>query len=158
VKYTKAEQVEKSKLLEFFTEHWGSPKMVISSGVYECDLLPGYVCLSDDQEIIGLVTFVDRGNEREIISLDSIVENKGIGSNLMELAETDAKQANIDKITLVTSNDNIHAIKFYQKRGYRIVHVLRDAIDQARKIKPSIPLIGYHGIPIKDELVLEKTI
>ncbi|MDZ5470503.1 GNAT family N-acetyltransferase [Bacillus sp. 31A1R] len=158
MQYTKVEQVEKSKLLHFFTEHWGSPKMVISSGVYECDSLPGYVCLSDKQEVIGLVTFVDRGNEREIISLDSILENKGIGSNLMELAETDAKQANMDKITLITSNDNINAIKFYQKRGYRIVQVLCDAIDEARKIKPSIPLIGYHGIPIKDELVLEKMI
>jgi ribosomal protein S18 acetylase RimI-like enzyme len=57
---------------------------------------------------------------------------------------------------LVTTNDNVDAIRFYQRRGYRIASIDRGAVDRARSIKPSIPLIGFHGIPIRDELTLVK--
>lgn len=158
MEYVHLHKVDKENLEAFFREHWGSNQMVISSGVYQCDSLPGYACLSDEHLIIGLVTYVDREGEREIISLDSIIEKKGIGSNLMELVETEASQLNIAKITLITSNDNIDALKFYQKRGYRMTAILKDAIDKARVIKPEIPLVGFHGIPIKDEILLEKVL
>ncbi|MFE8703613.1 GNAT family N-acetyltransferase [Cytobacillus sp. FJAT-54145] len=156
MEYVHLHKVDKEKLEAFFREHWGSSQMVISSGVYQCDSLPGYACLADEHQIIGLVTYVDREGEREIISLDSIVEKRGIGSNLMELVESEASQLNIPKITLITSNDNIDALKFYQKRGYRMMAILKDAIEKARIIKPEIPLVGFYGIPIKDEILLEK--
>jgi hypothetical protein len=59
------------------------------------------------------------------------------------------------RLWLITSNDNLNAIRFYQRRGMRLTAVHRGAIDEARQIKPSIPLIGEHGIPIHDELELE---
>jgi hypothetical protein len=57
---------------------------------------------------------------------------------------------------LITTNDNLNALEFYQKRGYRIIEVISDAVNKARKVKPSIPLIGYKGIPLQDELRLKK--
>jgi hypothetical protein len=56
---------------------------------------------------------------------------------------------------LITTNDNIDAIRFYQRRGMRLVAVHRDAVDDARRAKPSIPMIGEYGIPIHDELEFE---
>ncbi|MNV93512.1 hypothetical protein D3C71_1882140 [compost metagenome] len=59
---------------------------------------------------------------------------------------------------LITSNDNTRAIRFYQKRGLDLKAVHRDAITEARKLKPSIPLIGMDGIPIRHELEFELTL
>jgi hypothetical protein len=73
-----------NKLTEFFTTHWGSPKMVISSGVFDCSTLDGFAILNGEDQIIGLITCVMEKNECEIISLDSLEEGKGIGSALLQ--------------------------------------------------------------------------
>jgi len=60
------------------------------------------------------------------------------------------------RLWLVTTNDNLHALRFYQRRGMCLVRVWPDATTRAReKLKPQIPLTGEHGIPIRDELELE---
>ncbi|MEK3766158.1 GNAT family N-acetyltransferase [Solibacillus sp. FSL K6-4121] len=149
----------REKVVSFFSEHWGSSEMVISSGIYQCEKLNGFI-FEENNEIIGLVTYVikDYDNEIEIISLDSHTEGKGIGSALIEKVENIAKQKQIQIVSLITTNDNLNALKFYQKRGYRIISVNSDAVNKARKLKPSIPLIGNDGIPLKDELILKKII
>ena len=147
----------KDKVISFFKEHWGSSEMVISSGIYQCENLNGFI-YEEDQQIIGLVTYVMKIDEIEIISLDSIHEGKGIGTALIEKVENLAKQKQIKIITLVTTNDNLNALRFYQKRGYRITSIIPNAVNEARKIKPSIPLTGNYGIPLNDELELNKII
>ena len=92
----------------------------------------------------------------EVISLDSLDENKGIGSALLRRVEDTARQANQTNIQVITTNDNLHALHFYQKRGYQIIRVYPDAVAKARAVKPSIPLVSDQGIPIRDELLLQK--
>lgn len=60
------------------------------------------------------------------------------------------------RIWLITTNDNLNALGFYQKRGFRIKAVYPGAVDEARRIKPEIPLAASNGIPIRDEIELEK--
>ena len=74
----------------------------------------------------------------------------------MNAVELIAKKYGIKQISLITTNDNLHALKFYQKRGYRIVKIITDAVTKARKIKPSIPLVGNDDIPLHDEIQLMK--
>lgn len=90
------------------------------------------------------------------MSINSTVEGPGIGSTLISFVEQTVRLAGIGRIWLVTSNDNLDALRFYQRRGYRIVAVRPNAIDEARQLKPSIPHVGYYDIPIHDELELEK--
>jgi ribosomal protein S18 acetylase RimI-like enzyme len=52
-------------------------------------------------------------------------------------------------------NDNLHALRFYQKRGFVLVALHRNALEASRKLKPEIPLVGIDGIPIRDEIELE---
>jgi len=59
------------------------------------------------------------------------------------------------RVWLVTTNDNLHALAFYQKRGFELVAVHRGAVNESRKIKPVISLIGMHNIPLRDEIELE---
>jgi ribosomal protein S18 acetylase RimI-like enzyme len=140
---------------QFFQHHWGSAQMIVSTGTYNCDELDGFIC-EEDGTIIGLVTYVTREHEIEVISLDSIKEGRGMGAKLMDAVELVAKKNRIYEISLITTNDNLHALKFYQKRGYRIVKIIQDAVTKARKIKSSIPLVGNDNIPLHDEIQLMK--
>ncbi|MGG3914390.1 GNAT family N-acetyltransferase [Rossellomorea vietnamensis] len=150
------ERLPRKKITHFFNQHWGSVEMVISSGVYDCASLDGFAVLNKDNGITGLITYVFKDAECEIISLDSLEEKKGIGTSLMEAVEKVAAQNGCRRITLITTNDNLLALKFYQKRGFRISTIHRDAVEKARRIKPEIPMIGNDGIPIRDEIELEK--
>jgi ribosomal protein S18 acetylase RimI-like enzyme len=106
--------------------------------------------------IAGLITFVIHDGECEIVSLDSVIENQGVGSALLQQAEAFAAQHKCVKIRLITTNDNLNALRFYQKRGYQIVKVFPNAVEKARRWKPSIPHVSPDGIPIRDELLLIK--
>ncbi|HAL00576.1 MAG TPA: GNAT family N-acetyltransferase [Exiguobacterium sp.] len=150
------EQKTRSQIKDFFTVHWGSSQMVTSTGVHDCSLLDGFYVTNDDHEIIGLITYHITSQTCEIISLDSLEENKGIGSQLMQMVEEKATQQQCNLLTLVTTNDNERAIRFYQHRGYTISQVIPNAVELARKIKPEIPLYNEKGVSIKDEIVLIK--
>ena len=91
--------------------------MVISSGVYDCSKLDGFAYVDEQNMLLGLVTYIIRDKECEIISLDSIVEGKGIGSLLVQAVEKHAFEHDCTMITLITTNDNLQALKFYQKEA-----------------------------------------
>lgn len=150
------EEETRSQIKAFFTEQRGSSQMVTSTGVHDCSLLDGFYITNDDHEIIGLVTYHISSQTCEIISLDSLEEGKGIGSRLMQVVEERIAQQQCNLLTLVTTNDNEYAIRFYQHRGYTVSKVIPNAVELARKIKPEIPLYNEKGVPIKDEIVLIK--
>jgi GNAT superfamily N-acetyltransferase len=152
------EELQKNKIIEFFKLHWGSPEMVISSGVYDCSTLDGFTIINNEDEIIGLITYIIKDNECDIISLDSIEEGKGIGTNLVQAVENLAIKRKCKIVKLITTNDNLLALRFYQKRGFILSQIIRNAVETARKIKPEIPLIGNDGIPIRDEIELIKVL
>lgn len=85
-------------------------------------------------------------------------ENQGIGSKLVETVINEAKERKCHKIVVITTNDNINAIRFYQKRGFDMAHLFRNALDISRKLKPEIPLIGENDIPLRHEIEFELTI
>lgn len=151
-------EINRALITQFFATQWGSAEMVISSGVYQGDELDGYAALDADEDIVGLITYVYREQELEIISLDSLNEGQGTGGQLLEMVEQEAKRLHCESVKLITTNDNLRALKFYQKRGYRLQTIYPDAVVEARKVKPQIPLHGYDDIPICDELLLVKKI
>lgn len=148
--------LHQKQVMAFFTHSWGSSKMVTSTGTHHLHELEGFVAWSSTGELIGIVTFQRYDGVIEVISLDSVVENQGIGSRLLMMVESVAVEDQIPLIKVITTNDNIGALSFYQRKGYRIKEVIQGAVDRARQVKPEIPLIGERGIPIHDELVLCK--
>lgn len=150
------DDLPKNKIIDFFKLHWGSSEMVISSGVYDCSKLDGFAVVNGEDEIIGLITYIMKDYECEIISLDSIEEGKGIGTSLVREVEKLGLKEKCKLLKLVTTNDNLQALKFYQKRGFILSRIFLNAVEKARKIKPEIPLMGNDGIPIRDEIELIK--
>lgn len=124
------QQLHQNNVLQFFKEQWGSTEMVISSGIYDCSKLDGFAYVDEQNMLLGLVTYIIRDKECEIISLDSIMEGKGIGSLLVQAVEQHAFEHDCTMITLITTNDNLQALKFYQKRGYQLVEIIQNAVEQ----------------------------
>jgi len=109
-----------------------------------------------DGEVKGIITYNIENNECEIVSLDSLYENVGIGSELINQVVNEANINGYKRVWLITTNDNTHAIRYYQKRGFNMVAIHRNAINESRKIKPQIPITGFDGIPILHEIEFEK--
>ncbi|MBN8207832.1 GNAT family N-acetyltransferase [Bacillus sp. NTK071] len=144
------------ELQNLFTTLWGSTEMVISSGVYDLSRLSGFIAYNESGDIIGMITYYLHESFLEIISLDSLVGNNSIGSRLLMEVEILALMDGLNEIVLLTTNDNLKALRFYQRKGYRLTSIKSDAVNQARVQKPEIPIMGYHQIPIHDELELRK--
>ena len=109
----------------------------------------------DNDQLIGLVTFNIKNDDCEMVTLNSIKENIGLGTKLINSVIEDARSRSCKRVWLITTNDNLSAIRFYQKRGFNLVAVHKNALENSRKLKPEIPLIGNDGIPIHDEIELE---
>jgi len=101
------------------------------------------------------VTYHFDGDDCEIVTLDSLREGIGIGAALIEAVKQHAQNVGCKRLFLVTTNDNIYSLRFYQKRGFRMTKINIGATDRARKKKPEISTVGYFGIPIHDEIELE---
>ena len=142
------------RLRQFLVEHWGSEELLAHGHIYHPEQLDGFV-IEDEKEWVGLLTFFIKDHECEVVSLDSLREGHGIGTQLMDKAIQEARARGCHRLFLITSNDNLHALGFYQKRGLELVAVYRGAVNKSRKRKPSIPLVGMDGIPLRDEIELE---
>ena len=139
------------RLRDFWTKQWGSEIIVVHNETIRYDEVDGFIY--DDWA--GVITFMIRNEECEITSLDSLNEGEGIGTALINEVIREAKEKKCRRVFLITTNDNLHALGFYQCRGFELVAIHRGAVNESRKIKPSIPLVGENNIPLRDEIELE---
>jgi GNAT superfamily N-acetyltransferase len=142
-------------LEELWQREWGGTTMVTRGNTHHLHDLHALIAWEGEKPV-GAITWHLNEEDAEIISLNALAEQRGMGSALIRAAEKVVKQAGKKRIWLITTNDNLDSLRFYQRRGYRMAALYPGAVDEARKKKPSIPLIGNHGIPVHDEIELEK--
>jgi ribosomal protein S18 acetylase RimI-like enzyme len=145
---------DRAWLTAFVTDRWGSEIMVARGRVIRPKEHPGFVA-EDGRQRLGLVTYRIGDGECEIVTIDSVVEGRGVGTALIDAVTAQARAAGCRRVWLITTNDNLNALRFYQGRGFRLVAVHSGAVEASRRLKPEIPEVGYFGIPIRDELELE---
>lgn len=133
---------------------WGDALVVAHGAIYRPAELPGFIAESEG-EIVGLATYHLADGACELVTLDSLRPRRGIGTELLDAVFRTARGHGCTRVWLITTNDNLHALGFYQRQGFVLVALHRDAVTAARALKPSIPLVSADGIPIRDELVLE---
>ncbi|HEY4384236.1 MAG TPA: GNAT family N-acetyltransferase [Ktedonobacteraceae bacterium] len=139
---------------QFVRTRWGSDYVVAHGMVYEVRTLPGLLAWLHGERA-GLLTYHVEDDECEIVTLDSLHPTSGVGTALIDAIKAQALHANYKRLWLITTNDNLHALRFYQHRGLVLVAVHRNAIAQSRKLKPQIPELGQNDIPLRDEIELE---
>ncbi len=133
---------------------WGAEIVITHSEIFRPADLPGFAAFAG-KELAGLVTYFIARNECEIITLNAWRQGQGMGAALIDATRQVAVRAGCIRLFLVTTNNNTHALHFYQKRGFIISAVRINAILESRKLKPQIPLQDEDGLPIRDEIELE---
>ncbi len=128
--------------------------MVTRGKVHQAASLPGALATRGSKPC-GVVTWHIDGPACEIVTLNALQRYSGIGTALLNAARSAALGAGCARLWLITTNDNINALRFYQKRGFQLIAAHCNAVACSRLLKPSIPLIGDFGIPIRDEIEFE---
>ncbi|WP_305987348.1 GNAT family N-acetyltransferase [Roseibium sp. MMSF_3544] len=142
---------------QLLTDRWTAPEIMLDNEMFDASRLPGYVAF-DGEELVGMVTLIKREQEWEILTLDSINRWGGVGSQLLDAVVTEARSKGLPRLTVRTSNDNLDAFRFYQRRGFRFERIRQGIIDQERERKPGIPLRGDYGIEIRDEVLFARAL
>ncbi len=135
-------------------KYWGADIIVVHGIVYKPSDLPGFIAYNRDnqEEWLGLITYNIKENQCEIVTINAITQFNGIGTALLKSVKQTAIETNCKRIWLITTNDNIDALRFYQKRGFNINAIHCGVVNKSRKLKPEIPMIGEYGIPLRDEI------
>jgi ribosomal protein S18 acetylase RimI-like enzyme len=106
-----------------------------------------------------VLTYVPGDADAEILTLHAARQWGGVGTALVAALEQIAADQGWGRLWVLTTNDNVDALRFYQRRGFRLTRLHAGAVNQARaQPKREIPPEGEYGIPLRDELVLEKLI
>lgn len=135
-------------------EEWAGD-VVVSRGVAHRVSSLAMLAAFDGSAVAGLATYAVAGDDCELVTLNAFVPRRGVGSALLDAVAGAAREAGCGRLWLVTTNDNLAAQRFYERRGLGLVAVHRGAVDDARRLKPSIPFVGEHGLEIHDELEYE---
>lgn len=138
---------------QLLTERWGSTIQVTDGRVLDCLELPGLVA-TDTGRRVGLLTYADDGEAVEIVTLDAVAKGEDIGSLLIDGLAQVAADLGARRLRVVTTNDDLDALGFYQRMGFVLVALRPEAVSVSRGFKPEIPEIAGNGIPIRDELEL----
>jgi ribosomal protein S18 acetylase RimI-like enzyme len=139
-------------------ELWASPICVAHGEVFRPADLPGFLA-EDAGQVVGLLTYQQQDPTTvEVVTLDALQRHAGIGTALLDAASTVAATAGATRLVLTTTNDNVDALRFYQRRGFRLIALRPGVLDETRKIKPEVPHTGNYDIPLSDELELERPV
>ncbi len=134
----------------FLAKRWGGC-VLLHGRLVDAAGLPALI--AGDRE--GLATWRVVGDVAELVTLDAIVPGRGTGTALLARLVRRLRRAQVKRLRVATTNDNLDALRFYQRRGFRIVAVRAGAVERGRLLKPAIPAVGEYGIAIRDEIELE---
>ena len=137
-------------LPELIRRHWGSTRMVSRGRLHDLTSQPGLLAYDGDK-VVGLLLYEVVEKACEITLIQAMEKRRGIGKKLLEKMADLALRSGWERLWLITTNDNLAAQRFYEAVGWTLVAIHPGAVNEARALKPEIPLIGLNGIPLTDE-------
>jgi GNAT superfamily N-acetyltransferase len=112
-----------------------------------------------DGRLVGVLTHRTAGDSCEVLTLHADERGRGVGTRLLDAALAVARGQRCRRLLVVTTNDNTDALRFYQRRGFALAGLRPGAVTDSRaRLKPEIPPVGEHGIPLRDEVLLERPV
>jgi GNAT superfamily N-acetyltransferase len=149
-----AADLEREAALDLFRRDFGRSGLVAFGQVMDLDAAPAIVA-DMDGEIGGALAYrlVEGGLHIVALATDPMWQRSGVGGHLVAEAELMARRLRIPRVIVSTTNDNLPTLYFYQRRGYYVTEWVPNGV---AKYSKSTSLIGFAGIPIRDEIRLEK--
>jgi ribosomal protein S18 acetylase RimI-like enzyme len=123
---------------------------------YEPSDVEGFIWEDRDSDRRAVVTWWVDHERAEIVSVHAEPTGSAAGTRVMDAAEDELRERGVKTIVLATTSDNVRALNFYQRRGYRLVRLHLDAMDKVRDMKPGVPELGRDGMPLRDMWEVEK--
>lgn len=146
---------DEKTIADAWHERWGD-FLVTNGRVYRPSDVEGLVMYGDDGSRLALVTYAVYGEEAEVVSLEAFEPRHGYGQGVLGEMERRLRERGVRRAWLVTTNDNVGAIRLYLLLGWRLVKVSLNALEETRRLKPEVPQTGMHGLPLRDEFEFEK--
>jgi GNAT superfamily N-acetyltransferase len=150
-----ATDADRPAIVALFTSDFGRSRFIAFGEEFDVHTVPAAVAEMEG-EVAGALGYRLDGATLEIVALatDPGWQRSGIGGHLVDHVEQLARDAGASRVAVATTNDNLPALYFYQRRGYRLVEVMADAMSAADGKTP----LGFGGIPIRDEFHLVKAV
>lgn len=148
-----AEPDEVERDWEAFT---GGAPIVGLLAMYEARDVEGLALEGRDGAVAAMVTWAVLGDVAEVVSLHAVKPGSGAGRQALHEAEGRLREQGVTTVLIATTNDNVDALRFYLREGYRLTGVHLDAMDRVRSVKPGVPLEGKGGVPLRDMWELRK--
>ncbi len=149
---------DRAYLRSELARHWGGTDIWSKGRMYAaCEMLPAFVAERREPDggvkKIGHATYcvLPGSFQCEVVTLSG----EGAGAVLLQAVADAARRSCCKRLFLTTSNDNLHALGFYQSQGWRLAALHKGTMDEARKRRANIPLRGHGGLRIRDEIELE---
>jgi ribosomal protein S18 acetylase RimI-like enzyme len=152
------EAAEAQFIADTLRDNWGLPVVTVARDYMPEDVDGGLIWRDGAGEAQGLVTWAIDGGNAEIVTLDAFMQGVHIGGRLLDAAEAELEGRGVRRLSITTTNDNLRALAFYVRRGYRLVRLDLDGVDRVRAAKPGVPATGADGIPLRDMWELEKNL
>jgi len=147
--------MDEDRFRAFLIDRWHADFVVAHDEPMRPAELPGFVAVERDA-IVGHAAIRIEGDACELVAIAASPSRQGAGSALLERVVTAAREAGCSRVWLTTTNDNLDALRFYQRRGFRLAALRPGAVVEARRRwKPDLPPTGSYDIPMRDELDLE---
>ena len=148
-----AVETDREWIREKLIESWGSPMVVLRGVLFDTSDLPALI-YGENEGVLHHRALDDL--TYEIVTLEAFRQWRGIGTALVSRVAEIAKDRGFRELAVVTTNDNLDALRFYQSRGFRLFALRPGAVDAARALKPEIASTGNYDLPIRDELELRR--
>ena len=154
VQLTDRREHDRPEVERFLDRH--DARIVARDGVLVDALEHPVVLAWAGDELCGVATYIVEDHDCELLTLHATTRHAGTGTALLDAVRRRVVEQGCERIRVVTTNDNLDALRFYQRRGFRLVVLRPRAVDRSREtLKPGIPETGSHGIRLRDELELE---
>ncbi len=138
---------------DLFERDFGRTKIVAFGEVMDIDQMPALVAVTT-VDPSGALAYRTLGDALHLVALatDPMFQRSGVGGYLVAEAELLARRLNLQRTVVATTNDNLPALYFYQRRGYRLTDIVPNSVIEHTGNVVS----GFAGIPVRDEVRLEK--
>src|SRR5215831_17475910 len=148
-----ATDTDRTAVRQLFEQDFGRTRIVAFGEVMDIDAMPALVAIMHT-EPSGALAYRLLGEALHIVALatDPMWQRSGVGGHLLAEAELLARRLNLKRLVVSTTNDNLPALYFYQRRGYRLTDLATNSIIAHTGQEVS----GFAGIPVRDEVRLEK--
>jgi GNAT superfamily N-acetyltransferase len=148
-----ATDADREAARELFERDFGRTHIVAFGEVMDVDQMPALVAVAHTDPS-GALAYRLLGDALHIVALatDPMWQRSGVGAYLVAEAELLARRLKLARVVVATTNDNLPALYFYQRRGYRLTALVPESVVQHTHQQQD----GFAGIPVRDEIRLEK--